>query len=124
MQTKKLSSLAALNLQKSHAMHVASWAIQRLVRDAVEVILNDKLRKKIKKIILFGSMVTNEMTVRSDIDLAVLFDRIGLREATKFRIRVLGELNDKLDVQVFNILPNKIKKEIEKKYNVLYHADK
>jgi len=34
IQTKKLLSLKGLNLQKPHAMHLASWAVQRLVKDA------------------------------------------------------------------------------------------
>lgn len=93
---------------------------KKLIEKAKEIILADKLRKEIDRILLFGSMVENKMTIRSDIDLAVVFKKIGLKEATKFRIRVLGEVNDKMDVQVFNTLPEKIKKEIRKKHKVLY----
>jgi len=94
------------------------------VHEAVGVILEDELGRKAKEIWLFGSMVENQMTVRSDIDVVVVFEKIDLLEAGKFRIRVLGELSDKMDIQVFNVLPAKIKKEVEKKHRVLYRADK
>jgi predicted nucleotidyltransferase len=93
---------------------------KKLVEETVEVILEDKSRKEIKKILLFGSMVENEMTVRLDIDIAVEFKEITLKEATAFRARILGRVNDKMDVQVFNVVPEMIKKEIEKKHKVLY----
>lgn len=93
---------------------------KKLVERAKEAILNDILYNNIKSILLFGSMVENKMTFRSDIDIAVIFDKIDLKEATKFRIRVLRELPDKVDVQVFNVLPQKIKKEILRRHRALY----
>lgn len=97
--------------------------IQEMVERVKEVILEDKLAKKIKKIFLFGSSVKKERTFRSDIDLAVLFDEISLREATEFRIRISGEVSDKVDVQVFNILPEKIKDSILRNHRVIYHGN-
>jgi len=93
---------------------------KKIIEDAREIILNDKLADKIKRIFLFGSIVENKMSVRSDVDIAVLFDRIGKGDATMFRVRVAGRASDKLDIQVFNVLPEKIKKEILKKHKVLY----
>lgn len=93
---------------------------KRLVKGAVEVILEDKLREGIEKILLFGSMAENKMTIRSDIDIAVAFKEITLKEATLFRARISGRVDSKIDVQVFNVLPEKIKKEMEKKHKVLY----
>jgi len=93
---------------------------KRLIEEAKEVILEDKLSKNIKKILLFGSILDNRLTFRSDIDIVVLFNKINLKGATLFRIRVKGRISDKVDVQVFNVLPNKIKKEIIKKHKVLY----
>ena len=69
---------------------------------------------------LFGSVVKNEIGVKSDIDIAVEFDKISLKDATKFRIRTLGNLPDKIDIQVYNYLPKKITKEINKKHRILY----
>lgn len=94
--------------------------IKELIEDAKEVILESKYFPKIKKIILFGSAVENKLSFRSDIDITVKFSEINLREATKFRIYVSGRVNGKIDVQVYNILPKKIKNEIDKKGRILY----
>ena len=93
---------------------------KEMVAQALEVIRRDKDFEKIREIWLFGSMVKNEMTVRSDIDIAVLFDKINLTGTTNFRIRVGGRVDDKIDVQVFSALPDKIKKSILKSHKVLY----
>lgn len=90
---------------------------------ALDVIKMDKSFNKIQEIWLFGSMMKNEMTIRSDIDIAVLFKKISKKEADNFRIRVLGWVDDKVDIQVFNVLPDKIKKSILKSHRVLYKID-
>ncbi len=94
--------------------------IKKMIQEAKEVILTDKLKDEIKKVLLFGSSVENKMTFRSDIDIAVVFNNINKKDAGKFRIHVLGRVNDKIDVQVYNTLPKKIKDEIDKKGKVLY----
>jgi len=94
--------------------------IKDLINTTLDVIKGHKDFKKIKKIILFGSAVENKLTFRSDIDIAVVFDKITKREAGQFRIYVLGRVNDKMDVQVYNVLPEKIKKEIDQKGRQLY----
>ena len=93
---------------------------KQLIERTKEIILEDKLKDKIKEIWLFGSIIENQMTHKSDIDVAILFTKILKKEAFKFRIRILGKVNDKMDVQVFNVLPEKIKKSILKKHKVLY----
>lgn len=93
---------------------------KKIVEEAKEVILEDILFRKIKSIILYGSIVENSLTLRSDIDLCVVFDKINLNEATLFRKRILGRVNPKLDIQVFNILPEKVKKSILNKYKLIY----
>ena len=60
------------------------------------------------------------MTLSSDIDIAVKFAEITLKEATEFRKRMGGRINDKIDVQVFNVLPEKIKNEINQKAKKIY----
>lgn len=95
---------------------------KKLIARAVEIISRDELNQEIKAILLFGSFADNSFTKRSDIDICVVFKKnISLKEATKFRIRVSGQLPEKVDVQVFNILPQKIKKEIARNHKVLYH---
>ena len=93
---------------------------RRLMKKAVEVMLQDRLGGSIKAILLFGSYADNSFTFRSDIDLCAIFDTIDLTEATKFRIRIHGQLPDNLDIQVFNGLPQKIKKSIAANHRVLF----
>lgn len=97
--------------------------INRLIGEAKQVILNNPSFNRIKKIILYGSTAENKRTLRSDIDLAVVFDKIDVKEATLFRKNVLGRVPEKIDIQVFNILPDKIKHEIEEKGKVLYEQN-
>ncbi|NPE27043.1 nucleotidyltransferase domain-containing protein [Methanococcoides sp. SA1] len=96
---------------------------KKILREALEVIKRDKDFGKVKAVWLFGSMIKNEMSVRSDIDVCVVFDRISLKDATKFRVRVLGKVNSKIDVQVLSKLPEKVKKTVLKSHRVLYKRD-
>ena len=96
---------------------------KQMVERTLGVIKKDEVFKRIKEIWLFGSMVSNQMTYRSDVDIAVLFDKINLTEATDFRIRIIGRVHDKIDIQVFSALPEKIKKSILKSHRVLYKRD-
>ena len=94
---------------------------KKIIEKALSTILNNELKKNIKAILLFGSFADNTFTQRSDIDICVLFKRkITLTQATKFRIRISGQLPNKVDIQVFDFLPFKIKKEIAKNHQVLY----
>jgi predicted nucleotidyltransferase len=98
--------------------------IKKLIDDTKEEIFKDFLFNKIKKIILFGSHVKNEASLKSDIDIAILFENISKEEAGKFRKRVSGAVSDKIDIQVFNVLPKKIKTEILKEGEILYKNEK
>ena len=94
--------------------------IKEYIEEAKEFILNDILYKKIKRIILYGSVVGNKLSFKSDIDLAVEFYDISLNEATMFRKRISGKVNQKVDIQVYNYLPNKVKMEIQSRGKILY----
>lgn len=94
---------------------------KRLIEKAIETIINDEIGKGITAILLFGSFADNSFRPNSDIDICVIFKNdLSLKEATEFRKRVLGSLPEKLDVQVFNALPQKIKREIARNHKVLY----
>jgi len=97
-----------------------AYNIKELIQGAKKEILEDVLFKKIKKIFLYGSTIEKKLALNSDIDLAVKFDEITLREATLFRKRILGKVKNKIDIQVYNFLPNKIREEINKKGRILY----
>lgn len=94
--------------------------INELIKDTKEQILNTKYFSRIKNIKLFGSTVENQRTFRSDIDISVEFDNVTQKEAVEFRVEILGKVFDKIDVQVYNVLPDKIKKEINNKGKLLY----
>ena len=96
---------------------------RKIIEKAVQLILNDELKDSIKAILLFGSHVNGIVTPRSDIDVCVVFDSISLKEATKFRIRLLGNFSVKMDIQVFNTLPQKIKRSIARNHKVLYKRE-
>ena len=93
---------------------------RKIIEEAKEIILKDELCKRVKRIILFGSIAENKATFKSDIDIAVDFDDIDNKEAARFRLRVTAELPERTDIQVFNLLPDKIKKEINEKGKVFY----
>ena len=94
---------------------------KKIIEKAVEIILNDQISHNIKTILLFGSFADNTSTNKSDIDICVIFRKnISLKEATRFRIMISAQLSEKVDIQVFNILPQKIKREIARNHRVLY----
>ncbi len=94
---------------------------RKMIERALGVILNDEFSDKIKAVLLFGSFADNSFTKRSDIDICVIFkEDMSVREATRFRIRVSGQLPEKIDVQIFNTLPQKVKREIARNHKVLY----
>ena len=81
--------------------------------------MGSEWRTKIGEIWLFGSTVTKDRTFRSDIDIVVLFkEKISLRQATEFRIKFSE--NKKVDIQVFEFLPEKIQTSILKNHKILY----
>lgn len=92
---------------------------KKLIERIKNVVNSDELSPRILNIKLFGSLAENKVTFRSDIDISVEFDEINKKEALKFRLRILREFQN-LDIQVYNFLPDKIKKEIDKKAKVIY----
>jgi len=93
---------------------------KKIIENVKKVILSHEFANRIKKIVLFGSITQKENTLLSDIDIAVEFNNISPKEALLFRSRVSSGFSNKLDLQVYNELPEKIKKEIDKYGKVLY----
>lgn len=96
---------------------------KKQINEIKEVILNSEYSKRIKRIFLFGSAVENQLTLLSDIDIAVEFDKIDNKEALKFRLKIAGNVSERVDIQVYNTLPKKIKKEIDTKGKVIYKRE-
>ena len=96
---------------------------KEIIKRAAEVVLQDEPGSKVRAILLFGSFADGTFTPRSDIDICVVFRKdISLKEATQFRVRVSGQLPEKADIQVFNILPQKVKLEIARNHRIIYKA--
>lgn len=93
---------------------------KNLIEDAKEIILEDELSKRVQSIILYGSFIENQFTLKSDIDIAVKIRGINLKEATQFRKRISGKVNSKVDVQVYDHLPNKITNKIDAQGKTIY----
>mgnify|MGYP002640812934 CR=1 FL=1 len=92
---------------------------KELIQETILRIKETELFPKIKRIVLFGSAIDKELTLMSDIDIAVEFDEIDEEKALKFCSRV-GGFSSRLDVQVYNLLPDKIKNQINKKGKIIY----
>ena len=94
-----------------------------LIEKAISLILGDKLKDKVEAIVLFGSRKSGNITPRSDIDICVIFSEIERNEADSFRVRILGNFPVIMDIQVFNTLPQKIRRSISISHKVLYKKD-
>src|SRR3989338_10305241 len=94
-----------------------------LMGKAVDAILRDGQKDTIEAILLFGSFADGTFSSLSDIDICVVFRKNPtLQEATEFRMRVSGEIPEKINVHVFNILPQKLKRAIARSHKVLYSS--
>ncbi len=117
---KKFKAIQELAYFKNEFSLEQSSEIKRIVEDTKQVILDTKHLSKIKRIILFGSTADKSRTLLSDIDIAVEFKEIEEKEATKFRIHAMSQVNKKVDIQVYNFLPDKIKRQIDKYGKTIY----
>ena len=94
--------------------------IKEIIEETKEIILGSKHSKNIKRIVLYGSAVENKLTLTSDIDVAVDFENMAKKEVLGFRKEFVAKVNEKIDIQIYNILPEKIKKEINAKGRIIY----
>lgn len=94
---------------------------KKIIEKALAAILNDKIKENVLAVLLFGSYSDKTATKRSDIDVcAVLKKNISLKEATLFRMRIAREVPEKIDIQVFNALPQVLKRSIARNHKILY----
>lgn len=119
---KKFDAIRELSQYPSEFGLKKGMIIKEMIGEAKEIILESEYFPKIRRIILFGSAVENQITLSSDIDIAVEFDEITNKEALFFRRVMLSKVDERIDVQVLNILPEKVKKEIQEKGKVLYEG--
>ena len=76
----------------------------------------------IKFIVLYGSAAKGRSTNLSDIDIAV-FHNGDKRERFQFRMKILGRIDNKFDIQTYQDLPLYIQNEILSTGEVLYFSD-
>ena len=93
----------------------------------VEKIL-DRLRDgphfdELRFVYLYGSYASGETTERSDIDLCLYYDIDDKKELYRTFFRISGSFPDRYDVQMFQLLPLYVQKEVFKG-ELLYAEDK
>ncbi len=81
------------------------------IKSLVKKIKQLDTKKKVKFIILYGSVAKGTNKKNSDIDLAVYYDQ-DKKARFNFRIKLLGEFPEKVDLQIFQDLPLYIRKEV------------
>ncbi len=120
---KKLQFIKEISKFENEFNLKKAQLINKMIQETKEIILEHPLKNKIKKIILFGSVVENKLTIKSDIDIAVEFSEITKKQAFDFRKNIFGKVSNKIDIQVFNFLPEKVKESIIKRYRILYEDE-
>lgn len=117
---KKFEAIRALT-PFSDEFELKHGAITKeIIKNTIEAIKEHQWFWKVSEIILFGSKATKRFHLFSDIDIAVKFNNISEKDAFEFRKEILGKTNNKVDIQVYNTLENKIKKEIDKYGKILF----
>ena len=97
--------------------------VEEIIQKTVDLILQQDKEHKIKAILLFGSHADGTAIWRSDIDICVVFKEDSpLLEAGLFRKELMGQLHDFVDLQVFNVLPLKIKRAIVDNHKILFKS--
>lgn len=84
--------------------------------------IKDIGRNSIKFIVLYGSAAKGRSTNLSDIDIAVFYSG-DKRERFQFRMKILGRIGNKFDIQTYQDLPLYIQNEILSSGEVLYFSD-
>lgn len=85
--------------------------IELSLKKALERLKSIEGFEKVNFIILYGSAAKGMTREESDIDLCIDIDAGTNLERSKFRLKVLSELPDFFDVQIFSQLPLYVKKE-------------
>ena len=86
-----------------------------------KTILKLDKQKRVKFIILFGSVAEGRNNALSDVDVAVYYEG-NKKERFNFRLTALSHLPDNVDLQIFQDLPLYIQKNILRG-KVLYYDD-
>jgi len=119
---KKLDIISKLSDFKEEFALKKAQEIKYLIEQAKEIILESPYAKKIKRIIVFGSYLENRLRFDSDIDISIEFKEINSKDSGKFKIEMAGKISSKIQISLYNNLPDKIKKEIDNG-RIIYEND-
>ena len=71
-------------------------------------------------VVLFGSCLNGEDTIRSDIDIAIISKLHDKKENEDFLFQITGQCKDIYDVKILELLPLYIQGEILENYMVIF----
>ncbi len=86
----------------------------------LETIRNDLLGLSNHDVLLFGSFVTGDYRIGSDIDIAVLAHSDNAEYLIECKMDLLGEIPKKYDLSIFEALPTLIKASVLQNYSILF----
>jgi predicted nucleotidyltransferase len=93
----------------------------KIINDSMNII---KSKINLKAILLFGSLLKKDNTKFSDIDLCIVLGRnVTKKQSTEILLEISGRLNKKIDISIYENLPDNIKCEILKNNRILYKTD-
>jgi len=115
---KKFIAIEKASRYKKEFLLKKNQENKNIIKETKDVIL-ENFEKYIEKIILFGSHARGDNINSSDIDMCVKLKNNKI-DATKVRRRILGEVREGVDVQIYSLLPKKVKDEIKKDGKVIF----
>jgi len=116
---KKFKVISELSKYKEEFSLKKSQEIKRIIEETKEEIIKE-VGSNLKEVLLFGSYARGDVSKKSDIDLAIVLKKTDLKTSTRLRATLSGGIDSKVDIQIYNNLPTKIKKEIDKDKKVIY----
>lgn len=115
---KKLSAIEEMSRYKKEFPLKKYQEIKKRIEEAKETILQN-FKKETKEIILFGSFAKKTNIDSSDIDICLKLNNTK-KNSTKIRARLLGQLSEHIDLQIYSELPKKIRKQIDEEGKIIF----
>ena len=109
---KKFQAIEEISKYKTEFSLKKNQENTKKIKEAKEIIL-ENYKDITKEIIIFGSHARKQNIKSSDIDICIKLKKTK-RNPTKIRQRLLGEVRDGIDIQIYSQLPENIRKEIDK----------
>jgi len=87
--------------------------IKQSIEEFLELIKKEKIYPRIEFIVLYGSSLSDYFYKDSDIDICIYIED-EKKELAKIRLNLLKKLDEKFDIQIFQLLPIYVQVEILK----------